>query len=84
VILKQDIRIFSFVDIELDLLDLGNHIKCKGKIVWNVQRKEGANNKPLFYDIGIEFEDLDEKERQRLEGIVHRLVKNAENISPAE
>lgn len=82
VILKQDIKIFSWVDIELDLLDLGNHIKCKGKVVWNVQRKGDANNKPLFYDIGIEFEDLDEKEQQRLEGIVRRLVKNAENISP--
>jgi len=33
VILKQDLKMFSSVELELDLLDLENHIKCKGKVV---------------------------------------------------
>ena len=74
VILKQDVRIFCPVELELDLLDLGNHIKCKGKVVWNVQRKTDVKKKPLFYDIGIEFDSLDKKEQQRLDEIVKRLV----------
>lgn len=76
VILKKDVKLFSFVDLELDLLDLGEHIKCKGKVVWNVQRKGDEKTKPLFYDIGIEFESLSEEERQRMEAVVQRLVKN--------
>lgn len=82
VILKQNLKIFSHVELELDLLDLGNHIKCQGKVVWNVQRKSDAKNKPLFYDIGIEFEELENQEQARLESIVKRLVKNAEQSAP--
>lgn len=80
-ILKQDIKMFTVVEIELDLLDLGNHIKCQGKIVWNVQRKTEARNKPMFYDIGIEFADVKDDERQRIERIIQRLVKNAEETT---
>lgn len=76
VILKQDIKVFSNVEIEIDLLDLGEHVKCKGKIVWNVQRKNSEDKKPLFYDIGIEFQDITDEDRSRFEKIVQRLVKN--------
>ena len=77
-ILKQDIKMFTVVDLELDLLDLGNHIKCQGKVVWNVQRKSDAKNKPMFYDIGIEFMEPKDDDQQRLERIIQRLVKNFE------
>jgi Tfp pilus assembly protein PilZ len=84
VILKQDIKMFSAVDLEVDLLDLGDHIKCKGKVVWNVQRKDESEQKPLFYDIGVEFQDLEKEENQRLEEIVDRLVRiNQEKNSPS-
>lgn len=82
-ILKKDIKMFSEVDLELDLLDLGEHIKCKGKVVWNVQRKSDEEKKPLFYDIGVEFEDIDKEEKKRLDEIVERLVRiNQEKNSP--
>ena len=80
VILKQNIRIFSPVDVELDLLDLGNHIKCRGKVVWNVQRQSDASAKPMFYDIGVEFEDLGSKDHERLEQVVSRLVANQKTV----
>ena len=76
VVLKQNVKIFSEVELELDLLDLGDHIRCKGKVVWNVQREREAEEKPLFYDIGIEFLDLAEADKNRLAAIVNRLVKN--------
>lgn len=80
-ILKQDIKMFTTVELELDLLDLGNHIKCQGKVVWNVQRKTEAKNKPMFYDIGIEFADVTDEEQHRLEKIIQRLVKNSEETT---
>ena len=76
VVLKQNVRMFCPVELELDLLDLGNHIKCAGKVVWNVRRKMDDNKKPLFYDIGIEFEGLDKKEQHRIEEIINRFAKN--------
>ena len=77
VVLKQNVKMFSEVELELDLLDFGEHICCTGKVVWNVQRKSEAEEKPLFYDIGIEFINIAEDDRSRLAGIVNRLVKNS-------
>jgi len=76
VILKQAVAMFSFVKLELDLMDLGNHIKCKGKVVWSVRRKNEMEKKPSFYDLGIEFVELDIKDQARLEEVVKNLVKN--------
>ena len=82
VILQQDIKIFSQVELELDLLDLNEHIKCKGKIVWNVHRKASSNKGSLCYDIGIEFLDLKEGQEGRLEEVVQKLVQRFANEIP--
>ncbi len=76
VVLKQDVKMFSEVELELDLLDLGEHICCRGKVVWNVQRQREAAEKPLFFDIGIEFLNITPEDQKRLERIVERLVRN--------
>ena len=75
VILKQSAKMFSPVELELDLLDMGNHIKCNGKVVWNIQRSSGIAKKPLFYDVGIEFDDITVEDQERLMKIVRQLVK---------
>ncbi|MCA9407166.1 MAG: PilZ domain-containing protein [Candidatus Omnitrophica bacterium] len=80
VTLKKNLKMFTPVELEVDLLDLSDHIKCNGKVVWNVQRKINERKKPLFYDIGIEFVDIDKKELNRLEDIITRLVKNKAEI----
>ena len=74
VTLKKNVRLFSPVELELDLLDLGNHIKCNGKVVWNIQRRIDAAKKPLFYDVGIEFEDITPEDQERLVKVVRHLV----------
>ena len=76
VILKRNVEIFSPVEIELDLLDLGDHIRSKGKIVWNVRRKGEESKKPMYYDIGIEFDALVKKDADRLEEVISQLVRN--------
>ncbi|MCK4882741.1 MAG: PilZ domain-containing protein [Candidatus Omnitrophica bacterium] len=77
VVLKQSVKMFSEVELELDLLDLGEHICCNGKVVWNVQRQSEVQEKPLFFDIGVEFIDIASEDQKRLERIVDRLVKNS-------
>jgi len=76
VVLKKNVKMFSSVGLELDLLDLGEHIHCNGKVVWNVQRQDSTKEKTSFFDVGIEFVDIAEKDQKRLGSIVERLVKN--------
>lgn len=75
IILKENVEIFASVEVELDLLDLGEHIRCKGKVVWNIRRQADSSTKPLFYDVGIEFENIPDSDRKRVEDIVERLAK---------
>ena len=74
IILKQPVKIFSEVELELDLQDLKEHIKCRGKIVWNVQRKSNEANKPLYFDLGIEFIDLNPDYQNRIKAAIAKLV----------
>ncbi len=77
VTLNRPLRIFSLVDLEIDLLDLGDHLQCCGKVVWTIQRKAEEKRKPLFYDTGIEFLQIEGADRQRLDNVIRRLLKQA-------
>ena len=80
VILNREIRISSLVDLEIDLMDLGNHLRCRAKVVWSIQRKAEEKRKPLFYDIGIEFLQVEEVDQRRLDDVIRRLVKQAKTV----
>ncbi len=75
VILKKDLRMFTPVELELDLLDTQKHIKCDGKIVWVVKRRDDLSTKPSFYDTGIEFTNLSKEDEKRVDLILQRLAK---------
>ena len=79
-IFKKSLKLFSPVKIELDLLDLEEHIKCQGRVVWSVQRKEDKQKKPFFYDIGIEFVNVKDKDYQRLEKTILLLKQGRKAI----
>jgi Tfp pilus assembly protein PilZ len=74
-ILKQPVSLFTQIGLELDLMDMRDHIKCKGKIVWSVRRQKEASDRPLFYDIGVEFIDLRPSDKARIETVITKLVK---------
>jgi len=84
VILKKNVKLFTSVELEIDLLDTSSHIKCEGKIVWCVQRKNAEDKKPSFYDTGIEFVNIKEKEQKRIGEVVERLMKMEEKNPYAE
>jgi len=75
IILKRGIKLFTPVELEVDLLDTTNHIKCEGKIVWSVQRRDTSEAKPSFYDTGVEFMNITMKDQQRISEVVNRLMK---------
>lgn len=76
VALKQAVKMFSVVEIELDLLDLGDHICCNGKVVWNVESEESGKTTPRLFDVGIEFVDIKDDDQLRLRKVIERLVRN--------
>jgi Tfp pilus assembly protein PilZ len=82
IICHRRFRLFSPVEMEIDLMDMEDHIRCKGKIVWLVQRKDPDARKPKSFDIGVEFQDLKEEDRKRVSKIVQRLGKYPDNLVP--
>ena len=76
VTLKEDVKVLSAVNIELDLLDVENHICCNGKVVWSIKQEDDDENKPRFFNAGIEFSDITEEDKSRLGIIIECLNKN--------
>lgn len=76
VVLDEDLGLFSEVDIELMLKDEDLPIKCRGNIVWVIKRTEIKNRKPLTrFDTGVEFIDIKETDRARIEKIVDYIIQ---------
>ena len=73
IVLKFSLTMFTPVDLEIDLLDTNEHIKCAGKVVWSIQRAGHEKKKPNFYDVGIEFIDMKSEDFERIEEIIQRL-----------
>jgi Tfp pilus assembly protein PilZ len=76
VIIKKEIKLFTPVVMEVDLLDTSEHIHPKGKVVWNVRRKSDEEIKPLFYSIGIEFTQMSGTDKDHLYRNLEQLIKN--------
>jgi len=81
VTLKSEIKLFTPVAMEVDLLDLDEHIKPSGKVVWNVRRKAIEQVKPMFYDIGIEFGEMSKQDHDRLERTLQILIAKGTQLS---
>ena len=75
VILKQEIPFSSPVEVEIDLVEETENIKARGRVVWTVRREASQSLKPLFYGIGVEFENLGEKDKGRLKTATESFVK---------
>ena len=78
--LKTEVKLFTPVDLEIDLLDIDEHIKPKGKVVWNVRRKAVEKVKPMFYDIGIEFSEISKKDHEHLQTNLQVLIDNGTQV----
>jgi len=79
--LKKDIKLFTPVELEVDLLDIDEHIRPKGKVVWNVRRKAIEEVKPMFYDIGVEFSEVSKSDYERLRKDLQMLIDKGTQLS---
>lgn len=78
-ILKQRLERMAETCLEIDLLDMKDHVKCRGKVMWVVECKGKGPGSPSSYDTGIEFLDIDEIDRKRIHAIINQLAKYPQN-----
>ena len=81
VTLRSDLKLFTPVETEVDLLDVDEHIKTQGKVVWSVRRKATESTKPMFYDIGIEFTGMSKIDHARLQENLQLLINKGTPLS---
>lgn len=77
VILPKDVKIFSPVEVELDLNDKKPNINCDGTIVWVVRRSEINEKTPAVFDTGIEFSNLKDEDKERIEEIIQECLQKS-------
>jgi Tfp pilus assembly protein PilZ len=81
VTVRNELKLFTAVEMEIDLMDINEHIKVKGKVAWNVRRKSIEKVKPMFYDTGIEFTDITKRDQDRLRTILQLALDKGAPIS---
>ena len=80
--IKNEIKLFALVKLEVDLLGIDEHIYPKGKVAWSVRRKAIEKIKPLFYDIGIEFTEISQRDQDCLRKTLQLLIEKAHWFRP--
>lgn len=73
-VLNIPLKLFSLVGLEVSLDDSRPPLSCAGRVVWVVGRKEWDKSKPETFDTGIEFVDLKNGDKKRIEGLVKELL----------
>ena len=70
---KKSLKMFTPIDLEIDLLDAGDSIKCKGKVVWSIHRTSDEVHRPVYYDVGVEFVGIATQDLARIQNAVDRM-----------
>lgn len=72
VILKDSLEVGRQLRLSIELLASGENLCCEGVVSWSRQRSATEEKKPLFYDVGIEFVDLNGEGLGLVQNIVNR------------
>lgn len=74
VVIKENLDLSSLVDLKI-YLDK-EIIKCKGRIVWVVEKSVLLPERTLVYDTGIEFYEIKEQDRSFINDFVRKISEN--------
>ncbi len=73
IILDKKMDINSSVDIEM-FLEV-KPIKCKGRVVWMTDIRPVKGEKSFIFDVGIEFTEITEEDKDKIQQLVEMLIK---------
>ena len=74
VFFNEALAVETVLDIRIDNFFEGNPLKCRGKVVRCKIDTSNPNSRQKFYEVGIEFLEMDDAQRQYLLGFVERLM----------
>ncbi|MCM8779899.1 MAG: PilZ domain-containing protein [Candidatus Omnitrophica bacterium] len=74
VVLDKELDKFSEAELLIYLEDGQMPLDCLGRIVWVVKREYPQADKPAEYDTGIEFTQLKDSDKLRIERIVQECL----------
>ena len=72
VIISDNLDISSLVGLEIYLKE--KPIACKGRVVWVVEKANSASDKSSMFDTGIEFYEINEKDKETIGKLVETIV----------
>ena len=73
--LPESLELFSSVGLEIYLQD--EPVRCSGRIVWVLDKKDVSSSAPLLFDTGIEFYPIDAPGQQRIDDFVQKIINEA-------
>lgn len=74
VVVDEKFELFETVSIELVLNGEKEPIECGGTVCWVVTRHPAKSSEELKYDVGIEFKDISENDRERISKLVDDIL----------
>ena len=74
VFFNEALALETVLDIRIDNFFEGNPLKCRGKVVRCKADTSSVNSRQKVYEVGIEFLEMDDNQRQYLLGFVERLM----------
>lgn len=76
--LEERIERYETVDLEL-FLKKESPIKCKGRITWVIEIINPMENCPTMFDVGVEFMDISDTDREYIKEMVDMLLSSNED-----
>jgi hypothetical protein len=73
VILEERLHPFTKVSLEL-FFEREKPIRCKGRVVWIVEKVNPIENEPLLFDTGIEFVEINETDKEYIRRLVETII----------
>lgn len=77
VILEEKLEVYEPVSLEL-FFSRENSVKCKGRIVWVVEKFNPIENTAVTFDTGVEFTNIGEGELRYIQKIVRAILSKQE------
>jgi hypothetical protein len=77
VILEEKLDPFTVVGLEL-FFERERPIKCRGRVVWVVEKVNPIERIPLLFDTGIEFTKISECDREYIRRLVNKIIPSEE------
>jgi c-di-GMP-binding flagellar brake protein YcgR len=72
---NEALSLGTILDIKIENFFEGGPLKCRGKVLRCRADSSTTNNRQRFFEIGIEFLEIDDAQRFYLVGFVERLIE---------